>query len=81
VWESEKYVDPRNPIVTTHIRSIPIENTLIDQGAAVNMMTTLTMEMLQFPNLRPSPTVLELADRSKVKLAGVLEDVIVSIDS
>lgn len=44
-------------------------------------MIIVLLEMLQFPNLRPTPTILELADRSKVKLAGILEDMIDSLDS
>jgi hypothetical protein len=44
-------------------------------------MTIQTMEQLNFPNLHPTPTILELADRSKIKPEGVLDDVIVSLDS
>ena len=44
------------------------------------MMTTLTMEMLQLPNLRQNPIVLELADHSRVKPVGILQDVIISLD-
>ena len=77
----EKYGDPENPVVTAHIRNIFVANTLIDQGSTVNMMTTLTMEILKLPILRPTPMVLELTNHSNVKLAGILEDVIVSLDS
>jgi hypothetical protein len=44
-------------------------------------MTLQTMEQLQLLNLHPTPIVLELADRSKIKPEGVLDDVIVSLDS
>jgi hypothetical protein len=44
-------------------------------------MTKETMEKLQFPGLRPTPTVLQLADRSTVKPEGMLEDIVVSVDS
>ena len=47
----EKYGEPGNPVVIVHLTNILVANTLIEQGATVNMMTTLTMEMLQFPNL------------------------------
>lgn len=57
----KKNIDPGNPIVISHIRDIPIEIILIDQGPFLNMMITMTLEMLLFPNLRPNPTVLELA--------------------
>ena len=38
-----KYGNPGNPIVTAHIKHIPIPNTLVDQGAAINIMTVTTM--------------------------------------
>ena len=44
-------------------------------------MTITTMEGLQLGNLSPTPISLELADRSKVKPIGVLEDVIVTLAS
>jgi fumarate reductase subunit C len=77
----EKYVDFRNPIVTIYINIVPIENTLIDLGDAINVMTIMTMEILQLDSLLPTPTVLELADKSRIKLVGVLDDVIVTLDS
>ena len=40
-----------------------------------------TLCSLNIYNIKPTPTILELVDRSKVKLEGVIDDVIVSIDS
>lgn len=39
------------------------------------------MKYLKLPNIRPTTTSLELADRSKVVPKGILEDIIVSLDS
>jgi hypothetical protein len=55
----EKYVDPGNHVVIVYINNVPIENTLIDLGVTINVMTVITMEMLQLDGLRPTPTVLE----------------------
>jgi hypothetical protein len=77
----EKYVDPGIPKVTTIINNIQIPNTLIDLGAAINVMTLETMRTLQLINLQHTTIVLELADRSKVIPKGILEDIIVSLDS
>ena len=44
-------------------------------------MIVTTMEELQLGNLRPTPISLELADRSRVKPVGVLDDVIVTLAS
>ena len=76
-----KYGNPGNPIVTAHIKHIPIPNTLVDQGATINIMTVTTMEGHQLENLKPTPITLELADRSKEKPIGVLDDVIVTLAS
>ena len=77
-----KYDDPGNPIVTVVINKVSIGNTLIDLGAAINMMTTTTLATLKLERfLRPTPTVLELADHMTVKPTGVLDDVIVSVAS
>ena len=77
----EKYIDLGVPLVTISINSFSIPNTLIGLGAAINLMTMETLCNLKIYNIRPTPTILELADRSKVKPEGVVDDVIVSIDS
>ena len=46
------------------------------------MMTTIVLEVLQLGQfLQPTPSILELADRTTVKPVGVLEDIIVSVAS
>ena len=77
----EKYVDPGIPMVTVSINKFSVPNTLIDLGAAINVMTNETMKKLNMNNIRSTSTVLELADRSKVVPKGILEDIIVSLDS
>lgn len=42
----EKYVDPGIPRVTAIINKISIPNTLVDLGAAINVMTLDTMKTL-----------------------------------
>ena len=77
----EKYVDPGIPMVIITVNNFSIPKTLIDLGAAINVMTLETMEYLHLTNLRPTTTVLELADRSKITPEGILEDIIVSLDT
>ena len=75
-----KYTSPGSPVLTVIINNISIENSLIDLGSAINMMTTAVLEVLQVGQfLRPTPSILELADRTTVKSAGVLDDIIVSV--
>jgi len=76
----EKYQDPGNPIVSICINDVLFPNTHIDLGSIINIITLQTMEQLQLLNLHPTPTVLELVDRFKIKTKGVLYYVIVSLE-
>ena len=44
-------------------------------------MTIETIRKLGLTNLRPTPTILELEDRSTIKLEGILDDLVISINS
>ena len=68
-------------MVTITVNNFSIPKTLIDLGVAIIVMTLETMEYLHLKILRPTTTVLELADRSKITPEGILEDIIVSLDS
>jgi len=77
-----KYLDPGSPIVDVHINGTIVPHTLIDLGAAINVMTKDTMLKLNLQgSLRKTTIVLQLADHSIVTSEGILEDVMVSIDS
>lgn len=76
-----KYNDPGNPTVTVHIDDQPITNTMIDLGEAINVMTKDPFISLGIHGLKPTPTFLELADRSHFKLEGVIEYVVITIAS
>ena len=68
--------------MTLIINNTTIENKLIDLGSAINMMTTIVLEVLRLGQfLRPAPSILELVDRTMVKPAGVLDDIVVSVAS
>ena len=76
-----KYGDPGKPTIIVQIDLVSISNTLVDLGAAINIMTSETLKLLGLKNLRPTPTILELADRSTIWLEGILKDVVISITS
>lgn len=65
-----KYNYPRNPMVIVYINDQPIANTLIDLGATINVMTKDLFTSLGLQGLRHTPIVLELVDKSCVKLKG-----------
>jgi hypothetical protein len=76
-----KYNDPGNPVVTIEINGVSFPNTLIDLGATINVMSVDTMKMLQLNHLRPTQTLLELADKSVISPAGSLDDVTITLAS
>jgi hypothetical protein len=77
-----KYGNLGNPIVTITIKEVSIGNTLIYLGETINVMTATTLEQLQLqPLLRPTPSILELADKTRVILEGILDDVMVTLAS
>jgi hypothetical protein len=78
----EKYGNPGNPVVTITINEVSIGNTVIDLRVAINVMTATIFEQLQLqPLLRPTPTILELADKTRVIPEGILDDVMVTLVS
>ena len=77
-----KYLDPRSPVVDVHINGTIVPHTLIDLGDAINVMTKDTMLKLNLQgSLRKTATILQLVDYCTVTPEGILEDVMVSIDS
>ena len=76
-----KYGDPRNPILIVQINGVEIPNALVDLGDAINVITAKTMDTLGLGNIKSTPTILELADKSTIKQVGKLEDVIISVES
>ena len=76
-----KYDDPRNPTITVHIGDTQILNVLVDLGASINVMMIENVRELGLTKLWPTPTILELADRSTIKPDGILDDLVVSVDS
>jgi hypothetical protein len=77
-----KYGDPGHPTVSVQVGKMIIPRVLVDLGATINIMTLETLQLLQLQNeLRDTPTILELADRSTIKPEGVIEDLSISVES
>ncbi|GKA21922.1 reverse transcriptase domain-containing protein [Tanacetum coccineum] len=53
--------------------------TLADLGASINLMPLSIWEKLSLPELTPTQMILELADRSTTRPAGIAEDVFVKV--
>ena len=77
-----KIYGPRNAIVDVHINGTIVPHTLIDFGASINVMTKDTMLKLNLQgSLRKTTKFLQLASHSTVTPKGIVEDVMVFIDS
>ena len=76
-----KYSDPGSFVVKVQINDISLSNTLIDLGAAINVMTKHTMERLGLTNLRQTTIVLQLDDQSPVRPEGIIEYFFILVDS
>jgi hypothetical protein len=58
-----KYGDPVHHTISLQIVKTIIPQVLVDLGAAINIMTLETSQLLQLQNeTRDTPTILELAD-------------------
>lgn len=67
--------------MTVQIQGCTFPNKLVDLGVSFNLLTYETCNVLGITTLKPTSTLLELADSSVIKPAGTLEDILVSIDS
>ena len=76
-----KHSDPESPIVIITIHGIQVQNALVDLGAFVNVMKNEVLYWLHIVGLRETPTILQFADSSNIKLDGMIEDVIVTLNS
>ena len=77
-----KYLDPGSPFFYVHIDGVIVPKTLIDLGATINVITKETMlKLILQGTLRKTTIVLQLVDRSIITPEGIVEDVMVSIDS
>ena len=78
---TKKYKDPGNHVVTVNIQYVPIENTLVGLGSTINIMTIVIYDYLRLTNLTSTPNVLELVDNNKVMPIGIIEYIMVTLDS
>ena len=63
-----------------HIVYTEIPNVLVDLGATINKMTIENVKKLGLTNLKRTPTILELDDRSTIRIEDILDDLVVSVD-
>jgi len=76
-----KYGDLESPLITVTIGNITISNVLVDLGVSINIMTYETIIKFGCIEMKPTSIVLQLEDRSTIVPYGIIEDMLVMVDS
>ncbi|GJV16691.1 reverse transcriptase domain-containing protein [Tanacetum coccineum] len=75
----EKLGDPSKFLIPCDFSELVECLALADLGASIKLMPLSIWEKLSLPELTPTQMILELADRSTTRLAGIAEDVFVKV--
>ncbi|GFS43484.1 hypothetical protein Acr_00g0085440 [Actinidia rufa] len=76
-----KYKDPRCPTISCIIGGCKIDRALLDLGSSVNLLPYSVYKDLGLGELKPTRVTLELADRSVKVPRGIIEDVLIQVDT
>ena len=76
-----KCKDPGSPTISCRIGDHLIERALLDLGASVNLMPYSIYLQLGLGKLKPTIMTLQVADRSVKISRGIVEDVLIKVDS
>ncbi|CAN6725504.1 unnamed protein product [Malus baccata var. baccata] len=76
-----KKKDPGSFTISCTIGNCDFSSALIDLGASVNLMPYSVFKHLGEGELKPTSSIIQLADRSITYPRGVIEDVIVKVDN
>ncbi|GKF32141.1 reverse transcriptase domain-containing protein, partial [Tanacetum coccineum] len=75
----EKLGDPSKFLIPCNFLGMDVYHALADLGASINLMPLFFSKKLSLPELTPTRTTLELADRSITHPKGLAEDVYVKV--
>ncbi|CAN6725580.1 unnamed protein product [Malus baccata var. baccata] len=76
-----KKKDPGSFTISCTIGNSDFKSALIDLGASVNLMPYSIFKRLGEGELKPTSSIIQLADRSITYPRGIIEDVIVKVDN
>ncbi|GFS33132.1 hypothetical protein Acr_00g0026530 [Actinidia rufa] len=76
-----KYKDPSCPTISCIIGGCKIDRALLDLGSSVNLLSYSVYKDLGLGELKPTRVTLELADRSVKVPRGIIEDVLIQVDT
>ncbi|XP_024044701.1 uncharacterized protein LOC107174952 [Citrus sinensis] len=75
-----KFKDPGSPTISCVIGNQCFDKALLDLGASVNLLSYSVYMQLGLGELKSTPIILQLADRSMKIPRGIIEDVLIQID-
>ncbi|XP_061367061.1 uncharacterized protein LOC133310177 [Gastrolobium bilobum] len=75
-----KLKDPGRFSIPCNIRNMEVKNVLCDLGASINVMPLFMMKKLGITEVRPTKTIVQLADRSTKQAYGIIEDILIKVD-
>ncbi|XP_074305134.1 uncharacterized protein LOC141640142 [Silene latifolia] len=74
-----KCSDPGMFTIPCKIGDLDCQHAMLDLGASINVLPTYLYESLKLGPLKPTRTVISLADRSNIYPKGIIEDVLVKV--
>jgi len=77
----EKCKDLRTFTIPCTIGNFRFDHTLIDLGAAINVMPHSVYTSLKVGLLKPTNLCIQLADGSPASISGIIEDVLIKVDN
>ncbi|XP_061369962.1 uncharacterized protein LOC133312731 [Gastrolobium bilobum] len=75
-----KLKDPGSFSIPCTIGKVEVDNVLCDLGASINAMPLSMMNELGITEVKPTRTIVQLADRSSKQAYGIIEDILVKVD-
>lgn len=76
-----KYGDSGTLVITIYIKNTHVSKTLITLEETITFMRKETWDKLGLHGLWPTPTIIQMVNRSTIKLEGLFEDIVVSMES
>ncbi|XP_074288651.1 uncharacterized protein LOC141613806 [Silene latifolia] len=75
----QKCSDPGMFTIPCKIGDLDCQHVMLDLGASINVLPTYLYESLKLGPLKPTRTVICLADRSNIYPKGIVEDILVKV--
>ncbi|XP_061351828.1 uncharacterized protein LOC133296788 [Gastrolobium bilobum] len=75
-----KVKDPGSFSIPCTIGKVEVDNILCDLGASINGIPLSMMKKLGITEVKPTTTIVQLADRSSKQAYSIIEDILVKVD-